>query len=78
LDRRLGGPQSRSGRGVEEKSSSPRQESNPDRPARSQSVYRLSYHGSDFFFTDYFNDILSSAAATYHKRIIIGDEVEMS
>jgi hypothetical protein len=37
LDRKLGGPQSRSGRG---------RESNPDRPARSPALYRLSYHGS--------------------------------
>jgi hypothetical protein len=29
LDRRLGGPQSRSGRGGEEKNSQPRRESNP-------------------------------------------------
>jgi hypothetical protein len=37
LDRRLGGPQSRSGRGDEERKSHnyPRRESNPDRPARS-------------------------------------------
>jgi hypothetical protein len=34
-----GGPQSRSGR-------STRRESNPDRPARSPALYRLSYHGS--------------------------------
>jgi hypothetical protein len=32
LDRRLGGPQSRSGRGGEEKIPSPRQESNPRTP----------------------------------------------
>jgi hypothetical protein len=44
LDRRLGGPQIRSGRGVEEKNSQyppgfePR---SSDRPARSQSLYRL-------------------------------------
>jgi hypothetical protein len=32
LDRRLGGPQSRSGRGGEEKNSQPRRESNPRTP----------------------------------------------
>jgi hypothetical protein len=49
LDRRLGRPQSRSGRGGEEKNSqsSPGIEPhNPDRPARSPALYRLSYHGS--------------------------------
>jgi hypothetical protein len=45
LDRRLGGPQSLSGRGTEEKNSQPRWDSNPDHPARSQSLYRLSYPG---------------------------------
>jgi hypothetical protein len=49
LDRRLGGPQSRSGRGGEEKN--PQlppgiEHYNPDRPARSPALYRLSYHGS--------------------------------
>jgi hypothetical protein len=49
LDRRLGGPQSRSGRGGEEKNSQPPpgiETWNPDRPARSPALYRLSYHGS--------------------------------
>jgi hypothetical protein len=46
LDKRLGGLQSRSGHCDEQKNSSPRRESKPDRPARSQSLYRLSYHGS--------------------------------
>jgi hypothetical protein len=49
LDRRLGGPQSRSGRSGEEKKSQPPpriEPQNPDRPARSQSLYRLNYHGS--------------------------------
>jgi len=40
LDRRLGGPQSRSGRGVKEKNSQLR---SSDRPSRSQSLYRLSH-----------------------------------
>ena len=38
--RSLGGPQGRSGRGGK---SRPHQDSIPDRPARSQSLYRLSY-----------------------------------
>jgi hypothetical protein len=49
LDRRLGGPQSRSGRGGEEKNSQPPpgiEPQNPDRPARSPALYRLNYHGS--------------------------------
>jgi hypothetical protein len=49
LDRRLGGPQSRCGCGGEEKNSqSPPgiEPCNPDRPARSPALYRLSYHGS--------------------------------
>jgi hypothetical protein len=40
-DRRLGGPQCRSGR-----RGCPRWGSNPDRPARSQTLYCLSYRGS--------------------------------
>jgi hypothetical protein len=46
LDRRLGGPQSRSERGVEEKNSQPLPVLEPrsfDHPARSQSLYQLSY-----------------------------------
>jgi hypothetical protein len=58
-DRRLGGPQSWSGRGGEEKNSQPPpgiELPNPDRPARSQSLHRLSYPGSSssywfFLFT---------------------------
>jgi hypothetical protein len=49
LDRRLGEPQSHSGRGVEEKNSQlpPGIEPyNPDRPARRPALYRLSYNGS--------------------------------
>jgi hypothetical protein len=46
LDRRLDGPQSRSGRGGEEKNSQPLpgiESPNPNYPARSQLLYRLSY-----------------------------------
>jgi hypothetical protein len=43
LDRRLGGSQSQSGRGGEENISSPRRESNPDRPARTQSLHMCIY-----------------------------------
>jgi hypothetical protein len=49
LDRRLDGSQSRSGRGAEEKNSQPPpgiEPQNPDRPARSPALYRLSYPGS--------------------------------
>jgi hypothetical protein len=49
LDRRVGGPQSRSGHGGEEKNSQPPPEiepQNPDLPVRSPALYRLSYHGS--------------------------------
>jgi hypothetical protein len=47
--RRLGGLQSRFGRGGEEMNSQPPpgiEPQNPDRPARSPALYRLSYHGS--------------------------------
>jgi hypothetical protein len=51
VDRRLGGPQSRPGySGGEEKNSQPPppgiEPFNPDRPARSPALYRLSYHVS--------------------------------
>jgi hypothetical protein len=49
INKSLGGPQSRSGRGGEEKNSQPPpgiEPLNPDRPARSPALYRLSYHGS--------------------------------
>jgi hypothetical protein len=49
LDRRLSGPQSRSGRDSKEKNSQPPpviEPQNSDRPARSPALYRLSYHGS--------------------------------
>jgi hypothetical protein len=49
LHRRLGGSQSRSGYGIEEKNSQLPPGIEPlssDRPARSQSLYRLSYPGS--------------------------------
>jgi hypothetical protein len=49
LDRRPGEPQSRSGRGGGEKNSQPLpgiEPYNPDRPARSPALNRLSYHGS--------------------------------
>jgi hypothetical protein len=51
LGRRLGGSQSRSGRGGEEKNSQPPpgiEPQDPGRPARSSALYRLSYHGSYF------------------------------
>jgi hypothetical protein len=48
LDRRLGGPQTRSGRGGEEINPQPPpgiEPYKPDRPSRSTALYRLSYHG---------------------------------
>jgi hypothetical protein len=56
LDRRLGGPQSRSGRGGEEKNSQlpPEIEPwNPDRPAPSPALYRLRYHSSSGYIYIY-------------------------
>jgi hypothetical protein len=56
LERRLGGPQSRSGRDGLEKNSQPPsgiKPQNPDRSARSPALYRLSYHGSYCFFIVY-------------------------
>jgi hypothetical protein len=58
LDRKLGGPQNRSGRGGEENNSQlpPGIEPwNPDRPARSPALYRLSHHGSLVEETAYIN-----------------------
>jgi hypothetical protein len=46
LDRRLGGPQSRLDAGARRKILCPCLGSNPDRPARSQKLYCLSYRGS--------------------------------
>jgi hypothetical protein len=49
LDRRLGGPQSRSGRRGLKKNPLPLsgiEPRSPDRPARSQTLYCLSYRGS--------------------------------
>jgi hypothetical protein len=49
VDRRLGGPLSRSGRSGEEKNSQLPPGIEPynfDRPARSPALYRVSYHGS--------------------------------
>jgi hypothetical protein len=47
MDTKLGGPHSRSGRGGEEKKSQPPpgiEPYNPDSPAHSLTLYRLSYH----------------------------------
>jgi hypothetical protein len=51
LDRRLGGPQSHSGRGGEERNPQPPpgiEPYNPYRPARSPALYRLSYRAKYF------------------------------
>jgi hypothetical protein len=63
LDRRLGGPQSRSGRGDEKNSQLPPgfEHHNTDRPARSPALYRLSYHG--FLTIDY--------TLLYHMHVYI-------
>jgi hypothetical protein len=57
LDRKLGGPQSRSGRFGEEKIlDSIESRFQPlDRPARSQSLYRLSYPGSTISLSEQLN-----------------------
>jgi hypothetical protein len=48
LDRGPGGYQRRSGHCGEEKNILPCRESNPSRPAGSQTLYRLSYPGATF------------------------------
>jgi hypothetical protein len=56
LHRRLGGPQSRSGRGEEEKNFRPPARIEPPnhhRPAHSLALYRLSSHGSCIAFRRY-------------------------
>jgi hypothetical protein len=62
LDKRLGGLQSQSGRGVKEKNSQPPpgfETRLSDRPDRSQSLYRLSYPGSyPHLFKNRFNTVL--------------------
>jgi hypothetical protein len=73
LDRRLGGPQSRSGRGGEEKNSQPPlaiEPQNPDRPARSQALYRLSYHGSDRGDCSAWNADLFSSGVKRHRYFL--------
>jgi hypothetical protein len=52
LDRRLDGPQNRSGYGGEKKNSQPPpgiEPQNPDRPAHSPAIYRLSYVHTKFW-----------------------------
>jgi hypothetical protein len=61
LDRRLDEPQNQSVRGGEEKNSEPPPGLEPrssDRPARSQSLYRLSYTGSCSLFGSVFNSFV--------------------
>jgi hypothetical protein len=58
--RRLGGPQSRSGRYGEAKIFNPtgtRTPAPPGRPARSQSLYRLSYPGSQLLLLQILNSV---------------------
>jgi hypothetical protein len=54
--KRLSGPQGRYGRCGEEKSILLLQESNPDRPARTLSLYRLSYPDSHIHNINYKNE----------------------
>jgi hypothetical protein len=66
-DRRLGKPHSRSGRGGEEKISSPCRVSNPrssNRRARTQSPYQLSYPGSTIIIII----IMTFIICTTHRR----------
>jgi hypothetical protein len=68
LDRRLGGPQSRSGRRGGEKNSQPPpgiEPYYPDRPARSPALYRLSYHGSSSSSSS------SSSSITYSVKLLL-------
>jgi hypothetical protein len=62
LDRRLGGPQNRSGRHGEKKILAPTGTRTPTsgRPARSQSLYRLSYPGSLCMFRAIQNVVMIS------------------
>ena len=63
--RRLGGPQGRSGR---TEKSRPHRDSIPDRPARSQSLYRLSYPAHSYI------SVLSENVSTkfkYHQNLSI-------
>jgi hypothetical protein len=65
LDRRPAGPQSRSGRGGEEKNSQPPpgiETPNPDRPARSLSPKRLSFPGPPEYNT--------GVRITHRKRLL--------
>jgi hypothetical protein len=60
LDSRLGGPQSRSGRCQIETNILLYRKSNPNRQARSPSLYRLSYRGSCRFNLRLFNCAVST------------------
>jgi hypothetical protein len=65
LDRGLGGTQSRSGRGGEEKNSQPPpgiEPYSPNRPARGPALYQLSYHDS------YWNDSNTSKSNSHSKE----------
>jgi hypothetical protein len=77
FDRRLGGPQNRSGHGVEERNFQPPagiEHRSSDRPARSQSLYRLSYPGPHWKCNSYIrNGIITLDArriSSYVRRCI--------
>jgi hypothetical protein len=78
LDRRLGGPQRRSGRGGLEKNSQPPpgiEPQNPDRPARSPALYELSYHGSRYESVQ--NHNMEAILRTSGKDHVFGNESKL-
>jgi hypothetical protein len=81
LDRMLGRPQSRSGRDSEVKNSQYLTEIKPynsGRPACSQSLYRLKYHGSYLQHTETKCEFRSAAILLYKKKKITSTEVTYS
>jgi hypothetical protein len=66
LHMRLGASQSRSGRCGARKMACPHQKSNPDRRARSPSLYRLSYPDSSMIIRNFYGSPLKS---NYGRRI---------
>jgi len=69
LYRRLGGPQDRSGRGAKPR---PHRDSIPDRPARSQSLYRLSHPAH---LIDSIRSLFSSGPKSTAIFIVVGEAI---
>ena len=69
LHRRLGGPRGLSGR--LQKISPPTGIPSPDRPARSESLYRLSYPGPYIYNTRYFYIFMRICCFRYHKHVLL-------